>query len=233
MEERGHQYCYKYPRPAVATDCVILGWEDRLKVLLIERGGEPFRGCWALPGGFLEMQEDAETCARRELEEETGIKGVEVEQLHAFSAVRRDPRYRVISIAYYALVAFSACQVRAGDDAAKAQWFPVEAVPELAFDHKEVLQLALERLKQKSLYYPIGLGVLPERFTLSELRRFYEAIRQKTLDAREFGQKILQTGIIEPVQDNQTDPVLFKAGFYRFKPEEYQKSSQAGLGFLL
>ena len=132
-----NQYCYKYPRPALTTDQVIFGFgEGELRVLLIRRGNEPFKGKWALPGGFMDMDEDAETCARRELEEETGLKVVNFEQLYAFSDVDRDPRYRVVSIAYYALVRWEDCKVKAGDDADRVQWFPLSGIPPLAFDHR-------------------------------------------------------------------------------------------------
>ena len=138
-----NQYCYKYPRPALTTDQVIFGFgEGELRVLLIRRGNEPFKGKWALPGGFMDMDEDAETCARRELEEETGLKVVNFEQLYAFSDVDRDPRYRVVSIAYYALVRWEDCKVKAGDDADRAQWFPLSGIPPLAFDHRRILQMA-------------------------------------------------------------------------------------------
>lgn len=146
-----NQYCYKYPRPALTTDQVIFGFgEGELRVLLIRRGNEPFKGKWALPGGFMDMDEDAETCARRELEEETGLKVVNFEQLYAFSDVDRDPRYRVVSIAYYALVRWEDCKVKAGDDADRAQWFPLSGIPPLAFDHRRILQMAADRLKLKA-----------------------------------------------------------------------------------
>ena len=151
-----NQYCYKYPRPALTTDQVIFGFgEGELRVLLIRRGNEPFKGKWALPGGFMDMDEDAETCARRELEEETGLKVVNFEQLYAFSDVDRDPRYRVVSIAYYALVRWEDCKVKAGDDADRAQWFPLSGIPPLAFDHRRILQMAADRLKLKARYRPI------------------------------------------------------------------------------
>lgn len=149
--EQSKLYCYKYPRPAITTDCVIWGWAGKeLQVLLVERGGEPFRGCWALPGGFMGMEEDADTCAKRELEEETGLKGVDVKQFYTFSAVNRDPRYRVVSIAYYAFVEVGKCRLRAGDDVRKVQWFGLDSLPALAFDHQEILQKALAHLKKEN-----------------------------------------------------------------------------------
>ncbi len=139
------QYCYRYPHPAVTTDCIVFGYDGlRLNVLLIERGGEPYKGCWAFPGGFLNIDEDAPDGARRELLEETGLKVTHIEQLGAFATPDRDPRERVISIAYFTLTRVQ--DVRGGDDAHVAKWFPINQLPELAFDHQEMFNLALQRL---------------------------------------------------------------------------------------
>ena len=140
-------YCYKYPRPAVTTDCVLFGLEEgELSVLLIQRGREPYKGCWAFPGGFMEMDEDAEHGALRELREETGLEPMEIRQLGAYTGVDRDPRGRVITIAYYALVGKG--EVRAADDAAAARWFPIGEIPPLAFDHDQILRDALQALRR-------------------------------------------------------------------------------------
>lgn len=144
-------YTYDYPRPAVTTDCVIFGYDDKggLSVLLVERGNEPYKGCWAFPGGFLEMDETTKECALRELKEETEFDvGKDLlEQLGCFSEVDRDPRGRVITIAYYALVRKG--DVKGGDDARKAQWFPVGDTPPLAFDHEKILREAYGRLMKR------------------------------------------------------------------------------------
>lgn len=138
-------YTYKYPRPAVTTDCVVFRFDgDRLKTLLIERGNEPYKGCWAFPGGFLNMDENAEQCALRELEEETGLKLEHVEEFGTFSEVNRDPRGRVISIAFIGFTEIT--EVKGGDDAAKAQWFPIDEIPPLAFDHDLMLEQALKKI---------------------------------------------------------------------------------------
>ena len=135
METKDLKYCYKYPHPSVTTDCVVLGWDGKkLHVLLIERGREPYKGCWAFPGGFLNMDESAEEGAARELQEETGLQGIPLRQFHTFSQPGRDPRERVITIAYYAVIRWQ--KIQAGDDAARAQWFPLDAIPALAFDHR-------------------------------------------------------------------------------------------------
>lgn len=141
------KYTYDYPRPAVTTDCVVFGIDGSdLKVLLIERGSEPYKGCWAFPGGFLNMDETAEQGALRELKEETGLDLQHITQVGAFSAVDRDPRDRVITIAFYALVKKSA--VQGGDDAAKAQWFSLNDMPRLAFDHDDILRVTLQKIRE-------------------------------------------------------------------------------------
>ena len=139
------EFRYKYPHPAVTADCVIFGRDgNTVKVLLIERGREPFKGKWAFPGGFMNIDETAEECARRELLEETGLVCPEMKQFHTFTDVRRDPRERVVSIAFYAFTDIS--EVAGRDDAAKARWFPLDEIPPLAFDHENILKTAIEKL---------------------------------------------------------------------------------------
>ena len=140
-------YTYKYPRPSVTTDCIVITKEAEPKVLLIERGDEPFKGCWAFPGGFMNMDETTEQCAIRELEEETGLKVNEVHQIGAYSKVDRDPRGRTVTVAYLAIVD-APMAVKGQDDAAKAQWFPLSALPELAFDHDEIIRDAIKKFKE-------------------------------------------------------------------------------------
>lgn len=194
------KYCYKYPHPAVTTDCVVFGFDGkRLNILLIERGGEPFKGCWAFPGGFMNIDETAEQGAMRELCEETGLKLEYLKQFGTFTAVNRDPRERVITIAYYALAKKS--DVKGGDDAAKAQWFPIEDVPPLAFDHDYILRKATEQLKKDIHFEPIGFGLLDEQFTMPELQRLYESILGVHFDRRNFYKKMLQTGILEESEE--------------------------------
>lgn len=140
-------YTYEYPRPAVTADSVVFcNGSDGLSVLLIERANEPFKGCWAFPGGFMEMEEDAEDCAKRELKEETGLEIRTMRQLGAFTDVNRDPRGRTVSIAYYAVVEKS--EVVGADDAIQARWFPIDSIPPLAFDHDKILRMALEEIKK-------------------------------------------------------------------------------------
>ena len=139
-------YSYKYPHPAVATDSVVFGYDGKqMNILLIERGIEPFKGCWSLPGGFIHMDETAEDCALRELSEETNVNDIYLEQFHIFSAVNRDPRERVLSIAFFALVRKSDYNLIAGDDAARAEWFNINELPPLAFDHIEIVNMAKDK----------------------------------------------------------------------------------------
>ena len=195
------QYTYKYPRPAVTTDCVVFGFDGHdLKILLIERGIEPFKGTWAFPGGFLNMDETAEQGALRELKEETGLDLRYIKQVGAFSDVDRDPRSRVITIAFYALAKKS--EVQGGDDAAKAQWFALNEIPRLAFDHDYILRKTMETLRKDIHFEPIGFGLLDEQFTIPELQRLYEAILGVQFDRRNFYKKILQTGILDEVDDD-------------------------------
>lgn len=174
------EYCYKYPRPAVTTDCVVFGFDgERLQVLLIQRGMEPYKGDWAFPGGFLNMDETAEEGAVRELEEETGIRNVFVEQLQVFSAVDRDPRGRTITIAYYALVNPEKMQVEGRDDAADARWFETGNLPTLVFDHAEMYETACRQLALKIYMQVKGLERPEEYFRQFDLKQLFDIIPGK------------------------------------------------------
>ena len=201
-------YTYKYPHPAVAADGVVFGFDGReLQVLLIERGLDPYKGCWAFPGGFMKIDESAEDCAKRELAEETSLHVQMLKQLGAFSAVHRDPRERVISIAFYALVQPS--DVVGGDDASQAKWFTIRDVPQLAFDHDFILRKAMQKLKEDIYFEPIGFELLDREFTMAELQRLYEAILGVHFDRRNFEKKMLQTGIIRLADgDDDMDDIL-------------------------
>lgn len=214
-------YTYEYPRPSVTTDCVIFGFDGaKLNVLLIERGIEPFKGHWAFPGGFLKMDESAENGALRELQEETGMKGAYIEQFHTFSAPERDPRGRVISIAYYALVPMQ--DVKGGDDAAKAQWFPVSEVPPLAFDHDYILRMAMRKLKERMHFEPVGFELLPEVFPMKALQTLYEEVLEIKFDRRNFAKKIMHYDLLTPVNET-TRPFT-----YRFNEASYRELKQKG-----
>ncbi len=226
------KYCYDYPRPALTTDCVIFGFdENALKVLLIERKNEPFKGQWAFPGGFVNMDEDTETCAKRELFEETGLKNVYVEQLHTFSDTNRDPRGRVVSVAYYATIRIEDYKLLAGDDAANAHWFRVNELPALAFDHDMMFRISFNRLKNKIRYQPVGFELLNEQFTMSELQRLYEVILEMQLDRRNFRKKLINTGLLIPADLNQPDIRHKAARYYRFNREKYDELIKNGFHF--
>lgn len=225
-------YCYEYPRPAVTTDCVIFGFDaGELKLLLIERGIEPFKGKWAFPGGFLNMEENSDECARRELFEETGIENVFIEQLYTFSDVNRDPRGRVITVAYYALVKLSDYKIQAGDDAQSAKWFPISQVPSLAFDHDRILRVALNRLRGKIRYQPIGFELLSEKFTLPELQNLYETVLEMQLDRRNFRKKILETGLLIDHQESVKGVPHKGAKYFSFDKKKYKELSERGFNF--
>ena len=202
-------YTYEYPHPAVATDCVVFGFNGKaLEILLIKRGVEPFKGAWAFPGGFMQMEETAEECAQRELWEETGFNAHSLKQLGAFTSLHRDPRERVVSIAFYALVQPS--EVKGGDDANQAKWFPVEEAPPLAFDHDYILRKAMQQLRKDIHFEPVGFELLSQSFTMSELQRLYEAILGVHFDRRNFEKKMMQTGILE-LCDEDEDEAQFDA----------------------
>jgi 8-oxo-dGTP diphosphatase len=190
-------YCYAYPHPAVTTDVVLFTLRDGvLSVLLIERAHPPHQGMWALPGGFLEIDEDLETCAKRELREETGIGGVYLEQLYTFGTPDRDPRERIISVTYFALTRSDTLQPKAASDAARVAWFPVTEPPRLAFDHADIIRLARQRLVAKLNYSTIAFQLLPATFTLSQLQSVYEVLLGEPLDKRNFRKAMLARDIL-------------------------------------
>ena len=225
MEE--NKYCYKYPHPAVTTDCVIFGFDgERLQVLLVERGIEPYKGRWAFPGGFLKMDETAEEGALRELKEETGLEGAYMEQFHTFSAPERDPRERVITIAYYALVKIQ--EVKGGDDAASARWFPLDEIPSLAFDHDYILRMATQRLREQIHFQPIGFELLPEKFTIKELQLLYEAILGINFDRRNFAKKLFHLEILTDLEETIWPTPKREAKLYKFNSEKYEELKRKG-----
>jgi len=228
-------YTYAHPRPSLTVDCVVFGLDgldqEDLKVLLIERGHDPFAGSWALPGGFVDMGEDLETAARRELEEETGVTIGYLEQLYTFGAPQRDPRGRVISVAWYGLVRTLDHPPTGADDANKAEWFPVVSPPKLAFDHQAIVTMAHERLKAKIRYAPVGFNLLPERFTLRQLQRLYEILLNRPLDKRNFRRKLLSMGLLIETDELEQDVPHRAARLYRFAPQKYQELTRQGFVF--
>ena len=194
----------KYQPIQVTVDIVVFTvHEQTLQVLLIERGIDPFKGRYALPGGFVRAEETLEQAAFRELLEETGTKDVYLEQLYTFGDPHRDPRGRVVTVAYYALVPTDKSPLLAGTDAATAGWYPVSALPPLAFDHKRIVEYAVDRLRNKLEYTNVGFQLLPTKFTLSALQALHEAILGKPLDKRNFRRKVLGLGLVKPSKEMQ------------------------------
>jgi 8-oxo-dGTP diphosphatase len=189
-------------RPSVTVDVIIFTLRDNdLQALLVKRGHPPFAGMWAIPGGFVDIDESLEDAALRELDEETGVRDVYLEQLYTFGDPDRDPRGRVITVAYFALVPAGAVQPHPGDDAAETRWWSLYDLPPLAFDHAAILAYALKRLRYKLEYTAVGLELLPEAFTLSELQAAYEIILGEKLDKRNFRRKIISAGVIEETSE--------------------------------
>ncbi len=212
----------KYDRPSVTVDVVLFTLLDEaLKVLLIKRKLEPFRGQWAFPGGFVRMDESLEDAAYRELQEETGVprEAVYLEQLYTFGEPERDPRMRVITVAYFALVGADKLDPpRGGDDAADAQWFSAYNPPPLAFDHREILAYAITRLRYKLEYSAVGFQLLPETFTLRALQQAYETVLGEKLDKGNFRSKLRKADVVEPTEHYQ-DSGGRPARLYRFKSD--------------
>jgi 8-oxo-dGTP diphosphatase len=225
---------YTHPRPALTVDCVVFGLDgEGLKVLLVQRELQPFRDRWALPGGFVRPEETLEDAARRELQEETGLEKVFLEQLYTFGDLDRDPRERVVSVAWYALVKLSDHRVRAATDARAAAWFAVADQPELAFDHDAIVRLARERLATKVRYRPIGFELLPPRFTLTQLQRLYEVVLARPLDKRNFRKKLLDMELLEDSGEVEQNVAHRAARLYRFDKRKYLQLEKAGFNFEL
>jgi 8-oxo-dGTP diphosphatase len=205
-------YTYEFPRPTVTVDVVVFGLDmglnpPTLNVLLIKRGrpGTPFEGHWAIPGGFVDENEDLATAAHRELVEETHAECSYIEQLATFGKPGRDPRGHVISVAYMALVRTDSTTIQGDDDAAEAAWWPVGDLSkiDLAFDHDEILGVALKRLRSKLRWQPIGIDLLPETFTLTDLQRVYEVVLGRTLDKRNFRKRVQSYDILVSAQSRR------------------------------
>jgi 8-oxo-dGTP diphosphatase len=218
----------------VTVDCVVFGLDaGTLRILLIRRAHDPFAGCWALPGGFVDECETLDNAARRELEEETGLRDVFLEQLYSFGDPGRDPRGHTVSVAYYALVRRDRHSPQAATDASEAAWFPVARLPKLAFDHGKIISTAVGRLRGKVRYQPIGFELLAPKFTLTELQSVYEAALERQLDKRNFRKKILAMDLLIETREKQAGVAHRAPQLYRFDAAKYRKLTRQGFNFEL
>lgn len=209
------------PRLPVTVDTVILTvLRGTLQVLLVKRTDGRFKGLWALPGGFVRPEEPLEEAARRELRTSTGVADVYLEQLYTFGDPDRDTRGRVISVAYVALLAADRCPLRPHELEAEARWWPVYERPDVAFDHDDMIQVALDRVRTKLEYTTIGFQLMPEVFTLGALQAIYEVILDRPLDKRNFRRKLSMLGLVEPTGETQQDGPGRPASLYRFTQVE-------------
>lgn len=209
-----------YDKPSVTVDVVVFSLvEDDLRVLLVKRKNPPFANMWAVPGGFIRMDESLEEAAARKLAEETGVNDVYTEQLYTFGDPGRDPRTRVLTVAYFALVPHDAIRHRPGADTAETNWFSMFRLPELAFDHHDILNYALTRLRYKLEYSAVGFQLLPDVFTLSELQRAYETILGEKLDKRNFRRKILLSDVLEETGRKKQESEGRPAMLYRYRDD--------------
>ena len=221
-------YNYEYPRPALTVDCIIFGLDaqQELKVMLIQRDIPPFKGQWAIPGGFVRIEETLEEAALRELQEETGIHHIFLEQLYTFGDLGRDPRDRTVTVAYYALINLVEQKIQASTDARAAEWFAISNIPQLAFDHNQILQIAIARLRSKIRYEPIGFELLPQNFSLSQLQRLYETVLDRPLDKRNFRKKILGMDLLIDTGKVEHNVAHRAAKLYQFDENKYLQLKQ-------
>lgn len=208
----------KFFRPSVAVDIIIFTIAEKsLKILLVKRNIQPFKNSWAIPGGFVREKESLDDAARRELAEETGVKSVYLEQLYSFGEVNRDPRTRVISVAYFALIpADKTSQLSARTDVSAVKWFAISKLPKVAFDHKKIIEYAIQRLRWKLEYTNVVYSLLDEEFTLTDLQKVYEIVFDRKFDKRNFRKKILSLNLIEPTGKMVLKGVHRPARTYRF-----------------
>ena len=215
-------YTYEHPRPSVTVDMILFAFQnDELTVLLIRRTHDPYAGKWALPGGFVGEQEDLYDAALRELKEETNVSNVYLEQLYTFGQPHRDPRARVITVAYFALLSADEVaqqMIHSGSDAGEARWWSIYSLPELAFDHARILEYALQRLRWKLEWTALGFLLLPKEFTLSEPQKVYETVLSEPLDKRNFRRRIMEAQVIEPLDEVRAGEGR-PARLYRFRPD--------------
>ena len=221
------------PTIRVSVDAVVFGYDSKhgLSVLLIRRKFDPFKGAWAIPGGLVNENESLESAVERELKEETGIHVNYLEQLYTFGDLARDPRNRVVTVAYYGLVKQANFDVYADTDAEEAQWFNVNELPTLAFDHDRIMKMAIQRLKGKIAYEPIGFELLDDKFPFSELHKLYETVYGKSIDRRNFKKKFLQLNILEELDEKISQGKGRPGSLFRFNQKKYFDLKEKGMNF--
>lgn len=216
----------------LSIDCVIFGFEDgKLKILLIRRDIQPFKGSWALPGGFILYDEDIDVASMRILEEMTGVDNIFMEQLRAFGTVNRYPERRVITLAYYALIKPGNYDLNPGPEASDAQWFHIHQLPELPFDHGKIIAQAIRTLQLKVRHQPIGFELLPEKFTLLQLQELYEAIMDTSLDKPNFRRKLQRMNLLVSLEEFQKGVAHRAARLYKFDKSRYDRLKEKGFVF--
>ena len=214
----------------IAVDVVLFTIQGgTLKVLLVKRQRPPYRGAWALPGGMVEPEESVDAAVLRELQEETAVGNIYLEQLYTFGDPDRDPRGRVVSVAYYALVNWQQFQLEVRRRVSEADWFPVKRLPQLAFDHRRIVDYALERLRNKINYTTVSFQLLPRQFTLTELQGAYEVILGQRLDKRNFRRKMLQLGILKGTREFKANGRQRPARLYTFTAPKVVKLQEKGI----
>lgn len=219
------------PQHLVAVDCIILGFENgKLKLLIMQRKVDPMQGEWSLMGGFLQNEESVDEAAGRVLRQTTGLENIYMEQLACYGNVRRDTGARVISMAYYALIRITEHDHFLAQQYA-AHWLELHQIPELIFDHRQMIADALKKLRENAHFHPIGFELLPEKFTLSQLRSLYEEIYQHELDKRNFRKKILSMNILEKLEEKDKTTSKKGAYLYRFDKEQYEELKRRGFVF--
>lgn len=220
----------------VSVDAVVFGYtsDEGLSVLLIKRKSDTYKGEWALPGGLVKDEENLEEAVYRELKEETGVSINYLEQLYTFGEVSRDPRNRVVSVAYYGLVKPDAFKLNASTDASDVAWFNIKTIPKLAFDHHKIVAVAMNRLKGKMIYEPVGFELLDKKFPFSELEKLYNTVLDRPIDRRNFKKKIMKFGFIEETNEKQLHGGAGRPGYlYKFNPDKYFKLKKEGIAFEL
>ncbi len=216
----------------LTVDAVVFGYESgNISVLLVRRKYKPYKDAWALPGGFVLEKENLEEAVQRELSEETGVKINYLEQLYTFGDVGRDPRCRVVSVAYFGLVKPNAFKLSASTDAKEAQWFNIQKLPKLAFDHKKILKIAIERLQSKITYEPIGFELLDKKFPFSDLEKLYTTLLNRDIDRRNFKKKITSLKVLDELDEKVSFGPGRPASLFSFNKKRYFQLKKEGIIF--